>query len=72
MYPTHGSFTLDVYDFDSDLTIEIYNMVGTRILSKEVSGFSKYTFDLSTQPNGIYIIRMLKDNESAFRRIIKQ
>ncbi len=70
--PTHGSFTLDVYDFDSDLTIEIYNMVGTRILSKEVSGFSKYTFDLSTQPNGIYIIRMLKDNESAFRRIIKQ
>ncbi|MGB4204170.1 MAG: T9SS type A sorting domain-containing protein, partial [Bacteroidales bacterium] len=70
--PTRGSFTLDVYDFDSDLTIEIYNMVGTRILSKEVSGFSKYTFDLSTQPNGIYIIRVLKDNESAFKRIIKQ
>jgi len=70
--PTLGTFILDVYNFESELTVEIYNMVGARILSKEVSGFSKYTFDLSNQQNGIYIIRVLKDNKTAVERIIKQ
>jgi hypothetical protein len=70
--PTLSTFTLDMYDFENEITVEIYNMVGAKIMSKEVSGFSKYTFDLSNQQNGIYIIRVLKGNKTAVERVIKQ
>ena len=61
-----------MYDYESEIIVEIYNMVGSKIMSKEVSGFSKYVFDLSKQHGGIYIIRVLKGNETAVERIIKQ
>ncbi len=70
--PTLSTFTLDMYDYESEIIVEIYNMVGSKIMSKEVSGFSKYVFDLSKQHGGIYIIRVLKGNETAVERIIKQ
>jgi hypothetical protein len=70
--PTTGIFTLELSEIASTVTIEIYGVMGEQILRQDVSGFITYEFDLSSQPRGIYIIRVLNGNEMGIQRVIRQ
>jgi hypothetical protein len=70
--PTSGRFTLELSEIASTVTIEIYGVMGEQILKQEVSGFMMYEFDLSTQPRGIYIVRVLNGDEMEIQRVIRQ
>jgi hypothetical protein len=70
--PTTGRFTLELSENASTVMVEIYGAMGEQILRQEVSGFMMYEFDLSGQPRGIYIIRVLDGNEMGVERVIRQ
>ncbi|HHN48287.1 MAG TPA: T9SS type A sorting domain-containing protein, partial [Bacteroidales bacterium] len=70
--PTLGLFTLELDEPGTLVFVEIYTMLGEQIVNKDISGLRKYEFDLSTQSNAVFIIRVLKGETIGFERIIKQ
>jgi hypothetical protein len=72
--PTTNAFTLELlaYDESSIISIEIYNMLGSRILSTELPAQPQYNFSLSGQQQGIYLVRVTKGNEVGIMKLIKQ
>ncbi|MBW6459078.1 MAG: T9SS type A sorting domain-containing protein [Bacteroidales bacterium] len=53
-------------------TLEISNMIGESILKREFSGHSPYELDLSSLPNGMYIIHVQFDGVYGVQRFVKQ
>jgi hypothetical protein len=70
--PTTGRFTIELSEIATTVMVEIYGAMGEQILRQEVSGFMMYEFDLSNQPRGIYIIRVLDGSEMGIERVIRQ
>ena len=72
--PSEGCFTLEYTGYNSNQGIEIviYNRLGSRIYHSE--NFNQKTLiDLSKQPKGIYLVRLLlKNNITADKKIIIQ
>jgi hypothetical protein len=72
--PTTGTLQLIFSDMEetSAITIEIYSMMGERLIKDVLHGPLQHEFDLSGLPNGIYVIRAQKGDESEFQKVIKQ
>jgi hypothetical protein len=72
--PTSNAFTLELTEFDEALkiTVEIYGMMGERLLQNELFGSQLYQFDMSTMPKGVYILRIMHGGQVESQRIIKQ
>ena len=70
--PTDGLIRLEFGKARSDGTLEISNMIGESILKREFSGHSPYELDLSSLPNGIYIIQVQFDGVYGVQRFVKQ
>ncbi len=71
IYPNPASDILNVNtNRDSHSTIEMYDIMGRKILSKS---FTKNTsIEISEQPEGIYFIKLNLDNSTFTTKIIKQ
>ena len=71
--PTTSTFTLELNGeaADSKVSVEIYGILGEKILKKEVSG-NRQVFDLSGKQHGVYLIRVMNGSESGMAKIIKQ
>ncbi len=61
--PSNGTFTLQTSGAQnfSSATIEIYNVLGERVKSEELRAKSE-EIDLTGQPNGIYLYRVLNED----------
>jgi hypothetical protein len=72
--PTTGQFTLELTEFDesSEITMEIYTMLGQLIFYEKLPVMPRSSFNLSDQQAGIYLLRIRKDSESAMIKLIKQ
>lgn len=72
--PTTGNFTLALSSDDSlqPSELEIYSILGERLLQQRLQGQQQYMLDLSLNPRGIYLIRVIRGNEMKVERIIKQ
>jgi minor extracellular serine protease Vpr len=72
--PSKGNFTLDyMSNTQNNLKVEILNCNGSIILSqdwKTNSGSNSNSFDLSSAPQGLYIVRVLSDEGSAVMKLI--
>lgn len=69
--PTNGRINLEFSEPTTTIFVEVFGMMGERILAKEVSGFSLYELDLSEQAKGVYIVRISDGSTVAVERIIK-
>jgi hypothetical protein len=71
--PTTGSFTLEMDPATSsgNFQVEIFDMKGIRMLTKELSGGWKHDFSLSGHPEGVYLIRVISNGNYGTTRIIK-
>jgi hypothetical protein len=71
--PSTGKFTLKLSGSaeSASVVIEIYSMIGERILQVELSGQNQYILDLTASPQGIYLVKALKGNQIDVKRIIK-
>jgi hypothetical protein len=72
--PTTGTFKLQLLNADetSGISVEIFGMMGERVLQQNLFGHQVHEFDLSNLPRGIYVIRVLQGDEFGTERIIKQ
>lgn len=72
--PTNGNFTLDLLDLEeqSNILLEIYTMQGHLILSNVLPFKQRYLLSLAERQPGIYLIRILINNEIGITKIIKQ
>jgi hypothetical protein len=72
--PTTGIFTLEPNKSGSmgKLLVEIYDMNGQKLLSKELTDSNHHDFSLSGHPAGIYLIRVISGTNSGTARIVKQ
>jgi hypothetical protein len=57
--PNNGQFTIESSVVSDQLSVEIYNMLGQKVYSQSTILQPQFTINISDQPNGIYLIRML-------------
>lgn len=71
LYPNPVTDELNVYNnSDSAIeNIEVYNMLGEKILS-EINTDNK--FDISSLPSGIYLVKVILENEILTTKVIKR
>ncbi len=70
--PTRSAFTLEqsgtrIYDI---LKVEIYNMIGERILTHEIIGQKKHEFLLLSMPVGVYFVRITGGDQTETIKLI--
>lgn len=73
--PTTGKFTLELSKVDAEprlVVVEVYSMMGELLLNMQLPESKAFQLDLGNQKSGIYLIRVLRGNESGIERIIKQ
>ncbi|MCX6277914.1 MAG: T9SS type A sorting domain-containing protein [Bacteroidetes bacterium] len=72
--PTPGKFTLELKgdQTESDVHIEIFGILGDRILSKDMKLERKQEFSLSDKPVGVYVIHVTSGLNTQTEKIIKR
>jgi hypothetical protein len=72
--PTTGVFTLEITNAKetAETTIELYNIVGERLLDYMFFGSDKHEFNIGSLTRGIYIVRVLNGNKVGLEKVIKQ
>ena len=69
--PTNALITLVFSEPAVNTLVEVYGLLGERVLTKEISGNSLYELDLSSQPQGIYLAKVSNGNSVVLKKIIK-
>ncbi len=72
--PTTGTFTLELNGVSesSKVSVEIYGILGEKIMKTEMGGSTQHVFDLSERQQGIYLIRVINGEEMGMTKIIRQ
>lgn len=71
--PTRGNVTVGLLSEDgsSKQYAELYNMMGERLIRASMTGYQQYKLNLTNLPKGLYIVRVLVDNEMYVEKLIK-
>lgn len=71
--PTKGQLMLDISDIEDIKSgnLTVYNMQGQMLINKKISDVQTI-LDISSRPNGIYILHINIDGEKKSWRIIKE
>jgi hypothetical protein len=69
--PAKESFTINLSVYNEDTKIEVYDVLGKRVLSKKISSISS-NIDISNLNSGIYIVKVSYENTTKVKRLIKQ
>ena len=72
--PNLGVFTLELYEVEalSGIRVEIYSLFGEKVKQIDLEGQLMYEFNLSTVPQGIYLIRVTKGNVHGFIKLVRK
>jgi len=72
--PTTGIFTLELPKSSENTTanVEIYGMMGELVQQTSLFGERSYQFNLSNQPRGIYIMRVMLGENLYMEKVIRQ
>ncbi|MDC9721384.1 MAG: Ig-like domain-containing protein [Urechidicola sp.] len=69
--PTNGLLNIQIADYNEDLTVEIFDILGKKVESK-VFVENNNQINLSNLPTGIYLLKATASNKSYTTRIIKK
>ena len=71
--PTKGILAVEIIGGDSDeiITLSLFNMKGTQLQSKKTDG-SLTEVDMTTYPEGTYILRIQMPDKTVDYKVIKQ
>jgi hypothetical protein len=72
--PTIGTFILELLSESEpgEIQVEIYAMMGDKILAKKLTRDSKHEFSLSGMPTGLYFLRVTSGYRTETVKVIKQ
>lgn len=68
--PAKNSFTIDLKNLNADTTIEVYDVLGKKVMNKKISLMSS-SYDISNWNSGLYIIKISSKNSIETKRFIK-
>ncbi|WP_298903374.1 T9SS type A sorting domain-containing protein [uncultured Psychroserpens sp.] len=69
--PAKTSFKIELPTYTDDTKIEVYNVLGKKVLSKKLNSLSS-VIDVSNWSTGIYVIKVTTKNTSKMKRFVKQ
>nr|WP_321244054.1 T9SS type A sorting domain-containing protein [uncultured Psychroserpens sp.] len=69
--PAKNNFTLELSAFNNNSVIEIYDVLGKKILNRKVNSITTL-FDISSWNSGLYIIKISSENSVLTKRFVKQ
>lgn len=69
--PTSGLLNIEFTDPLANGSFEISSILGKRIIKQEVSRNGIYEYDMTSQPDGMYIIRFTNGEKAGAQRFIK-
>ena len=77
--PTTGIINLqfvssqtNTWSISKDIKIDVYNSMGQKIYSQNLDSQITTEIDLTNHLNGIYLLRVILENKTEYRKIIKQ
>ncbi len=72
--PGNGNFTLRINSaaVQENISLEIFNLIGERLIYRELSETNLYQLDMTSMQSGMYLVRIIHGNQSEVQRIIKQ
>ncbi len=62
--PSNGKFTLSLSNITDECYIEMYNILGEKMYSQCNIQHPTFNIDISSQPSGVYLYKVLKENGS--------
>jgi hypothetical protein len=69
--PAKNSFTLELGAFNNEVSVEIYDVLGKKVLNRKINALTT-TFDISKWNSGLYIIKISSENSVLMKRFVKQ
>lgn len=69
--PTNGNLTIVSLSGNESCFLEVYNFTGEKLLSRNISGSSNYTLNLSDYPEGMYLLRLFAGSNFEIMKIVK-
>jgi uncharacterized repeat protein (TIGR01451 family) len=72
--PTNGMLNVELltHSDSQNIRIEVYNMMGERVYWKEEAVANNYELDLSSQPPGMYFIRVSDGTATETQRVVRR
>jgi hypothetical protein len=69
--PAHGVFKIKAGSMkDTSMEVTVMDVSGKKIVSRVCSGSDEYSFDLSKEHNGLYLIQINSENVSHIKRLL--
>ncbi len=69
--PNNGTFNVS-WESETPATIEVYDAIGHIVWSKEKVQQNTMNIDITSQPKGIYLVRIATENQTFTERVIRQ
>lgn len=70
--PTNGNVTINVSGVEKNLSIRVYNIIGSEVMSfntTDVASIFNRTFDFSSFANGTYLVKIQSGEKTAVKRL---
>jgi len=62
LYPNPNSGEFSIKGLKAGMLVELYNGIGQKISSSTAGDEDTIQFNISTQPNGVYLIRIMSQD----------
>ena len=69
--PNNGQFTIDLGEKPQGELIEVYNVLGKQVLIQTLTSTTS-RIDISNQPNGVYLVKIITGKEFLIKKILRQ
>ncbi|MFT4780341.1 MAG: hypothetical protein ACJAZK_000372 [Psychroserpens sp.] len=69
--PARNSFTLDLGALNNNVLVEIYDVLGKKVLNRKINATTS-TFNISSWNSGLYIIKISSEKTVLMKRFVKQ
>lgn len=69
--PTNDKFEIN-NNSQSAVSVNIYNILGNRVIASEASRLKKQSFSLANLNSGVYLVELKSDNQKLVKKLIKR
>ncbi len=69
--PAQGNITIEISGTDNNTTASVYNLQGQMLLQQTLT-VAKTEMDISSLPNGVYVIKLNTENGVAVKKFVKE
>ncbi len=73
VYPNPAKDYVEISnDSQNELSVEIYNILGNKVITSEASRLKKQTFSLANLNSGVYLVQLKSNDQKIVKKLIKR